>query len=84
MAREGQHVWSLLAEQQGYLYVCGDAKAMAKDVHKALVAIVQERRQCSGTQVRVCGGYVCVRVCVCEFQPYCSDFQIRTLLQPLT
>jgi NADPH-ferrihemoprotein reductase len=51
MAREGDSIWSLLAEQQGYLYVCGDAKAMAKDVHKALVAIVQKHRQCTGTQV---------------------------------
>ncbi|KAF5832213.1 hypothetical protein DUNSADRAFT_11970 [Dunaliella salina] len=50
MARDGDHVWDLLAKQQGYLYMCGDAKAMAKDVHKTLVAIAQERMHCSGTQ----------------------------------
>jgi len=62
MAQEGDRVWSLLAEQQGYLYVCGDAKAMAKDVHKALVTIVQEHRHCSGTQVGGQRGIWC-RVC---------------------
>jgi len=50
IAREADRVWDLLAKQQGYLYVCGDAKAMAKDVHKTLVAITQEHMHCSGTQ----------------------------------
>lgn len=38
-------VWQLL--QQGSLYVCGDAKAMARDVHSALVILVSQQRNCS-------------------------------------
>eukprot|EP00197_Chlamydomonas_leiostraca_P012125 CAMPEP_0202864656 /NCGR_PEP_ID=MMETSP1391-20130828/4809_1 /ASSEMBLY_ACC=CAM_ASM_000867 /TAXON_ID=1034604 /ORGANISM="Chlamydomonas leiostraca, Strain SAG 11-49" /LENGTH=667 /DNA_ID=CAMNT_0049544423 /DNA_START=66 /DNA_END=2069 /DNA_ORIENTATION=- len=50
LERQAGAVWELLGEQGGYLYVCGDAKHMAKDVHKALIAIVQGAKQCSGTQ----------------------------------
>lgn len=48
--RQSAALWPLLAEKKGSLYVCGDAKHMAKDVHKALVALVQSSKGCSGTQ----------------------------------
>jgi NADPH-ferrihemoprotein reductase len=40
IAREGARVWELLRKPGACLYVCGDAKAMARDVHRALIEVV--------------------------------------------
>lgn len=51
MVENGEELWNLLAPpplgKGGYFYVCGDAKNMAKDVHKALHDIVQNVTGCS-------------------------------------
>ena len=42
-------MWALL-ERGGCVYVCGDAKHMARDVHRALIELIQRRAGCGGTQ----------------------------------
>jgi sulfite reductase alpha subunit-like flavoprotein len=40
---DADNIWQLLSEKSAHFYVCGDAKQMASDVHRALIDIAKDK-----------------------------------------
>ena len=51
MRAHGRQIWNWL-QRGAHVYVCGDAKRMARDVDKALHAIVAEHGRLSETEAK--------------------------------
>ncbi|WIA17179.1 hypothetical protein OEZ85_014062 [Tetradesmus obliquus] len=50
MESNGAAVWELLQQPGACVYVCGDAKNMAKDVHRALISVAASQGSMSSSQ----------------------------------
>ncbi|XP_076364602.1 cytochrome P450 reductase isoform X1 [Tachypleus tridentatus] len=38
-----EEVWDVIGEKNGHIYVCGDARNMARDVHNIILEVIQEK-----------------------------------------
>lgn len=43
LEQNSEELWSVIGENNGHLYVCGDARSMARDVHDIVLKVVQEK-----------------------------------------
>lgn len=51
IAEDKDAIWSML-EGGAHVYVCGDAKHMAGDVHNALLTIIRDKSGCSDDEAQ--------------------------------
>merc|ERR1712127_232166 len=52
LKEQGANVWRILGKENGHLYVCGDARNMARDVHNIVIEMCQEQGQMSSAEAQ--------------------------------
>ncbi|KAJ8950427.1 hypothetical protein NQ318_003703 [Aromia moschata] len=52
LEKEGDEVWKVIGDNNGHLYICGDAKGMASDVRNVILKIIQEKGQMTEQQAQ--------------------------------
>lgn len=50
LAKNADEIWKVIGENNGHIYICGDARSMAKDVHEILVQVIQEKGKMSQSE----------------------------------
>lgn len=50
LAQNADELWRVIGEKSGHLYICGDARNMAKDVHNIVLKVIQEKGNMSETE----------------------------------
>ncbi|XP_058794081.1 NADPH--cytochrome P450 reductase [Phymastichus coffea] len=50
LEKNSDELWSVIGERNGHIYVCGDARNMARDVHNILLKVVMEKGNMSELQ----------------------------------
>lgn len=50
LEQNAEEIWSVIGENNGHLYVCGDARSMARDVHNIVLKVVQEKANMTEAQ----------------------------------
>ncbi|XP_046741099.1 NADPH--cytochrome P450 reductase isoform X1 [Diprion similis] len=43
LERNKEELWNVIGENNGHIYICGDARNMARDVHNILIKVVMEK-----------------------------------------
>nr|SVE75622.1 EOG090X027R [Daphnia hispanica] len=46
----GEYIWRIISEENGHIYVCGDARNMARDVHDIIVDVCRNYGQLSSSE----------------------------------
>lgn len=53
MSENTAEIWKIIGEENGHLYVCGDAKSMARDVNSVIVKLCQTEGKMDQTQAEL-------------------------------
>nr|CAG4641507.1 EOG090X027R [Eurycercus lamellatus] len=52
LREHGPNIWKILGQENGHLYVCGDARNMARDVHDIIIDICSQYGEMSASEAQ--------------------------------